>query len=164
MHSHRWLVVLGFTALLLALLPALLLPGTAAYSRDQEPTPAPPAPAQPQSPPAASTSRESSTKSGKHRYSHANDFLIRGTVFTDKSLAFPGVKLRIRRAGEKKVHWETYTNSRGEFALRVPRGSEYEMLIDAKGFREQTRTINAKNGLSEDSVTFRMDPAAGAKK
>src|SRR4030088_2207501 len=62
----------------------------------------------------------SSSKNGKRKYSHANDFLIRGTVFTDKSLSFPAVQLRIRRAGEKKFRWEDQTNSRGEFAIRVP--------------------------------------------
>ena len=92
-----------------------------------------------------------------------NDFLIRGTVFTDKALAFPGVQLRIRKAGEKKYRWESYTNSRGEFAVRVPQGSDYEMVVHTKGFADQTRMIDAKNGMSEESLVFRMELAAGGK-
>src|SRR6266566_497265 len=102
-------------------------------------------------------------KPAKKRYSHANDFLIRGTVFTDKALSFPGVQLRIRRAGEKKFRWESYTNSRGEFAVRVPQGSDYEMVVRAKGFAEQARTIDAKTGGNEESMVFRMQPTAGGK-
>src|SRR5262249_14046808 len=30
----------------------------------------------------------------KKKYSHVNDFLIRGTVFNEKALSFPGVELR----------------------------------------------------------------------
>ena len=106
----------------------------------------------------------SSSKSGKQTYSHANDFLIRGTVFTDKSLSFPAVQLRIRRAGEKKFRWEDQTNSRGEFAIRVPQGSQYEMVVHAKGFTEQARTIDARNGSGENNVVFRMESAKRGRK
>jgi hypothetical protein len=101
----------------------------------------------------------SSANSGKQKYSHANDFLIRGTVFTDKALAFPGVQLRIRRADEKKFRWEDSTNSRGEFAIRVPQGIQYEMLVHVKSFADQTRTIDARTGSGENNVVFRMEPA-----
>ena len=106
----------------------------------------------------------SSASSGKQTYSHANDFLIRGTVFTDKALSFPGVQLRIRRAGEKKFRWEDRTNSRGEFAIRVPQGTQYEMVAHVKGSADQTRTIDARNGSSENNVVFRMEPARKGKK
>ena len=103
-------------------------------------------------------------KSGKEKYSHANDFLIRGTVFNEKALSFPGVELRLRKEGQKKYKWETYTNSRGEFAVRVPQGSNYEVLVHVKGFTDQTRTIEAQSGGSEESVVFRMQPDSGDKK
>ena len=103
-------------------------------------------------------------KSGRQRYSHANDFLIRGSVFTDKALAFPGVKLRIRRLGEKKFHWEDYTNSRGEFAMRVPQGAEYEMVVHAKGFEDQTKVVDAKSGIADTTLAFQLQPAAGGKR
>src|SRR5882757_9324656 len=111
----------------------------------------------------ASSPQSSSSANGRQKYSHANDFLIRGTVFTDKALSFPGVQLRIRRAGEKKFRWESYTNSRGEFAVRVPQGSDYEMVVRIKGFAEQTRTIDTKTGGNEESTVFRMQPTAGGK-
>jgi hypothetical protein len=129
---------------------ALLVPIAASRVPNQE---APPAP-QP----------ESSSKNKNQKYSHANDFLIRGTVFTDKALSFPDVQLRIRRSGEKKFRWEDRTNSRGEFAIRVPQGLQYEMVVHTKGFTDQIRTIDARNGSGENNVVFRMEPAKKGKK
>jgi len=105
-----------------------------------------------------------SEKTSKKKQSHAQDFLIRGTVFNEKALSLSGAELRIRVAGEKKYRWETYTNSRGEFAVRVSQGSEYEMLVHSRGFADQTRTVNAKGGGDEETVVFLMQPLAGGKK
>ena len=149
MRQPQWI---GIPCMVVFLIPLGAVP-----ARQQEPATAPPAA------PASQPAPTSPSKSGKAKYSHANDFLIRGTVFTDKALSFPGVELRIRRAGEKKFRWESYTNSRGEFAVRVPQGSDYEMVVRAKGFAEQTRTINAKTGENEESMVFRMQPATGGK-
>jgi hypothetical protein len=149
MHRSGWITVLCAAA--------LFAPLAAVFCLAQEP--ATPAPSSPASPSLAAPA----SKPGKKKYSHANDFLIHGTVFNDKAFSAPAVRLRIRRAGEKKFHWETYTDSRGEFAVRVPQGSGYEVVVRAKGFAEQTRTIDAKNG-GEENVVFRMQPAAGDKK
>jgi hypothetical protein len=149
MHCLRWVTVLCAAA--------LVTPLTAAFS--QEPASPPPPPA-PDSQPAATAP----AKPGKQKYSHANDFLIRGTVFDEKALSFPAVELRVRRVDEKKFRWETHTNSRGEFAVRVPQGSDYEMVVHVKGFPDQTRTISAKNEDNLENVVFRMQPAAGVKK
>lgn len=119
-------------------------------------------PAPPASP--AANSPASANKPAKKKYGHQNDFVIRGTVFNEKAMSFPGVELRIRKAGQKKYRWETYTNSRGEFAVRVPQGSDYEMLVQVKGFADQTRTVDAKNGENEETIVFRMQPVAGGKK
>jgi hypothetical protein len=116
-----------------------------------------------QNTPASRPQSSSSAKSGRPKYSHANDFLIRGTVFTDKALAFPGVELRIRRAGEKKFRWQDKTNSRGEFAIRMPQGAEYEMVVHAKGFADQARSIDARTGSGDNNVVFRMEPATKGK-
>lgn len=113
--------------------------------------------------PAAQAQSSSSVNSGKQKYSHANDFLIRGTVFTEKALAFPGVQLRIRRVGEKKFRWEDSTSSRGEFAIRVPQGIQYEMVVHVRGFADQTRTIDARTGSSDNNLVFRMEPAKKGK-
>jgi hypothetical protein len=127
----------------------------------------PPAPAAGSSSPSAgqaASSSASSSSSGKRGRGHAADFLIIGTVFNDKAYAFPGAHVRARRTAEKKFRWETYTNSRGEFALRVPQGEEYEIVVNAKGFAEQGGTVSAKSGISEDTVVYRMQPATGGKK
>jgi len=121
-------------------------------------------PASPQPPGPVSAPVASTKKTAKKKYSHADDFLIRGTVFDDKALSAPGVQLRIRRAGDKKFRWESYTNSRGEFAVRVPQGSAYEMVVRAKGFAEQMRTIDAKSSGNEESIAFRLEPTVGGKK
>jgi hypothetical protein len=115
-------------------------------------------------PPPSVPASASAKKPVKKKYSHADDFLIRGTVFNDKALSAPGVQLRIRRAGDKKFRWESHTNSRGEFAVRVPQGSAYEMVVRAKGFTEQTRIIDTKNGGNEESIAFRLEPVVGGKK
>lgn len=156
MFQPRRLVVLGTAAFMISLGQDL--------ARSQEPAPPPASNPPSQSTGSAPSNTTKESKSGKHRYSHANDFLIRGTVFTQAARAFPGVHLRIRRTSEKKFRWESLTNSRGEFAMRVPQGSEYEVLAHAKGFGDQTRAIDAKNGLSEDNLVFRMEPMPGGKK
>jgi Carboxypeptidase regulatory-like domain len=156
MFQPRRLVLLGTAALMVSLAQGL------ARSQAPAPPPASTSPSQRTGTTPPNAAKES--KSGKHKYSHANDFLIRGTVFTEAARAFPGVQLRIRRATEKKFRWESLTNSRGEFAMRVPQGSEYEVLARAKGFTDQTRAIDAKNGLNEDNLVFRMQPVPGGKK
>jgi hypothetical protein len=149
MKSPRWFVFVGMAALFIC--------SSAVLFRAQEPTPpAPQAPAAPQ-PPAPEKAQNS-------KYSHANDFLIIGTIFDPKGYAFPGVELRIRRSNEKKYRWDSYTNSRGEFAVRVPQGLDYEMVVHAKGFADQTRALDAKTGVSEARIVFRMVAAEGGKK
>jgi hypothetical protein len=149
MKSPRWIAVVGMAALLICF--------GSYFSRAQEP-----APPSPQTPTASQPPAPEKTQ--KQKYSHTNDFLIIGTVFDPKGFAFPGVELRIRRTNEKKFRWDSYTNSRGEFAVRVPQGSDYEMLIRAKGFADQTRALDAKTGVSEARIVFHMESAGGEKK
>lgn len=148
MKPFRWTYVLSGVVFLLC--PAM----DRALTQD----PSPPTPLTPMQ---ESTSK--ADKPGKKKYSHRSDFVIRGTVFNEKALSFPGVELQFRAEGEKKYRWNTYTNSRGEFAVRVPQGSNYEILVRAKGFVDQTRTIDAKKGENEDTLTFRLQPVAGGK-
>lgn len=149
MKSPRWFVVVETASLLIWFAPALL--------RAQDPAPPPPQAPSPSQAPAPE-------KPKKQKYSHADDFLIIGTIFDPRGYAFPGVELRIRRSTEKKYRWDSYTNSRGEFAVRVPQGSDYEMVIHAKGFTDQTRALDAKTGVSEARIVFRMESAGGEKK
>jgi hypothetical protein len=149
MMSPRWFIVVGAAALWICSAPA--------FSRAQEP-----APGAPQAPPASQA--PAPERSQKEKYSHANDFLIIGTIFDPQGYAFAGVELRIRRSKEKKYRWDSYTNSRGEFAVRVPQGSDYEVVVHAKGFADQTRALEAKTGVSEARIVFHMESAEGAKK
>ena len=149
MQTPRWLILAGMTFVLICCNTFICRAQEQALPPPQAPQPAPP---------------ESSSKQQKQKYSHANDFLIIGTVFDAKGFAFPGVQLKIRRHNEKKYRWDSYTNSRGEFAVRVPRGSDYEMLVRAKGFADQTRALDAKTGVSEARIVFRMETAGGDNK
>ncbi|GAC1621185.1 MAG: hypothetical protein NVS9B13_12400 [Candidatus Acidiferrum sp.] len=80
-------------------------------------------------------------------------------------MSLPGAELRIRRIGESKFHWKTVTNSRGDFAVRVPAGASYEVVVSGKGFADQTRTVSALNtGDTQQRISVRMEPAAGGKK
>jgi hypothetical protein len=48
--------------------------------------------------------------------------------------------------------------------VRVPQGASYEVAVRVKGFEEQTRTVDAKNGGNEETVVFRMQTSDGGKK
>ena len=90
-------------------------------------------------------------------------YLIIGTVFDEKALSFPAVRVRIRQTSEKKFRWETYTNSRGEFAVRVPEGNEYEVQVQARNFKEQSQTVKADAGAVQQRLSFRLEPSAPEK-
>lgn len=59
--------------------------------------------------------------------------LIFGTAWDADNHAVYGVHVRLRRSGDKKPRWESYSDHRGEFAFRVPAGkATYEMTGDLK--------------------------------
>ena len=94
--------------------------------------------------------------------SHAHDFVIFATVFTDRGFAFPGARARVRRSDEKKFRWEALSDRRGEFAIRVPQGAAYELTVEARGFKTEFRKIDARNGNRVD-LTIQMQPVPGGK-
>ena len=62
--------------------------------------------------------------------------LIFGTVWDPDGHPLYGVKVKIRRADEKKARWELYSNHTGEFAQRVPAGkADYVVWADVKGYK-----------------------------
>lgn len=84
-------------------------------------------------------------------------------MFTEKNYAFPGIPVHIRRKGEKKFRFETYTNSRGEFAIRVPTGIEYEVVVKEKKYKELTQEVAANMQDVQKRLTFKMELAGPAK-
>ena len=62
--------------------------------------------------------------------------LISGTVFDPDGRTLYGVKVKIRRADEKKARWELSSDHMGEFAQRVPVGpADYVVWADVKGYK-----------------------------
>jgi len=59
--------------------------------------------------------------------------LIFGTVWAPDSRPAWGVKVKVRRADQKKPKWEAVSDRRGEFAVRVPAGAaDYVVTADLK--------------------------------
>ena len=62
--------------------------------------------------------------------------VIFGTVWDPDGRPLYGVKVKIRRASEKKTRWELYSNHTGEFAQRLPAGkADYIVSADVKGYK-----------------------------
>ncbi len=79
----------------------------------------------------------------------AKDYaLIFGTVWGPDSHPVAGVPVRIRRASEKKFRWELVSNRSGEFAQRVPVGTE-DYVIQAD--------IKTPKGVPKPEITVHID-------
>ena len=62
--------------------------------------------------------------------------LIFGTVWDPDGHPLYGVRVKVRRADEKKARWELYSNHTGEFAQRVPAGkADYVVWADVKDYK-----------------------------
>lgn len=73
---------------------------------------------------------------GQQRPKPKDYAVIFGTVWGPDDHPVAGVKVKIRKAGEKKAHWELYSNRRGEFEQPVPTGKQaYIVWADLKGFK-----------------------------
>jgi Carboxypeptidase regulatory-like domain len=84
-------------------------------------------------------------------------FLILGTVFTEKNMSFPGVRVRIRRTDGRKARLETSTNSRGEFAVRVVPGYEYEVVTHVNKYQDQSKVVDAKIDV-QARLSIKLEP------
>jgi hypothetical protein len=91
--------------------------------------------------------------------SHVRVFVIFATVLNDRGFALTGARARVRRSEDKKFRWEGMSDHQGDVAFRVPPGAEYEMTIEARGFKTQTRKIDAREDNQSD-LTIRMEPQA----
>jgi hypothetical protein len=62
--------------------------------------------------------------------------VIFGTVWGPDDRALPGIRVNIRKAGEKKTRWQVYSSRRGEFEQEVPSGKQdYVIRADVKGVK-----------------------------
>src|SRR3954468_539115 len=79
-------------------------------------------------PPAALALPASSKSDAKKPYA-----LIFGTVYGRDDRPVYGVKVKIRRADQKKAKWELVSDHSGEFAQRLPAGTaDYIVTTDEK--------------------------------
>jgi hypothetical protein len=155
---HKYRAMLGL---------AMTLSSTFGAVQQQQQPVQPVAPVAPVEPPRSNSDAAASSKAGHttKKHSHADDFLIIGTVFNPQALALPGAELRIRRAGENKYRWKTVTNSRGDFAVRVPPGASYEVVAGGKGFAPRTLTVDALHtGDNQQRLSIRLEAATGGTK
>lgn len=160
MHRKRWIIVVATFATVSTITTISTVTTIATASIFSRQALAGQEPAAPQESKPA-TPESSSTTKGKR--SHANELLIRGTVFNEHGIAMRGVKLRIQRGDAKKPHWETYSNFRGEFAVRVPKGSDYQIAAAMKGFATRSQAMNGKDGAAEEKIIFHLEPVKGGK-
>ncbi|MGH9795341.1 MAG: carboxypeptidase-like regulatory domain-containing protein [Candidatus Acidiferrales bacterium] len=93
----------------------------------------------------------------KQKEQKPDEFVLAGTVFTEQGFALPGAAVRVRRAGEKKVREKAQSDRRGEFALRLRPGFEYEATVEVKGYEPQTKKFAAEVG-AVNTFIFRMQP------
>ena len=64
--------------------------------------------------------------------------VIVGTVWGPDDRPVYGVKVKIRRAQDKKAKWELYSDHHGEFAQRLPVGkADYVVSADLKDFKPE---------------------------
>jgi len=85
-------------------------------------------------------------KDAEARKPHEKPYaLIFGTVWGPDDRPVYGVKVKVRRASEKKIRWELMSDHNGEFALRLPAGrQDYVVAADTKG----VKTLSGKQLLA----------------
>jgi len=76
--------------------------------------------------------------------------LLFGTIWGPDSRPLAGVTIRIRRAEDKKPKWTLTSDSRGEFAQRVPAGThDYIVWAETKG-KKDAKPLETKVHVDND--------------
>lgn len=101
--------------------------------------------------PAATAGAASPSGDKNHEKPYA---LIFGTVWGPGDHPLYGVKVKIRRADQKKAKWELFSDHNGEFAVRVPPGpADYLVTADLKGYKSP----NGKQLQAGEEVKVHID-------
>jgi hypothetical protein len=87
--------------------------------------------------------------------------VIFGTVFRPPGFALPGAEIEIVPEAEtKSKKLKTTSDSRGEFALRVPPvPMKYKVDVKRSGYQPQEQSV-AIEGEQQKALTFQLEPAA----
>ena len=130
-----WVLSLAAAELCLAKSPLLQAPGETDNQKSDEP--------------------EEKDKNKKDKKHHEKPYaLIFGTVWAPDNRPVYGVKVKCRRANEKKVRWELYSDHSGEFAIRVPAGKlDYVVFADMKDFK----SLDGKHFQAPPEVTVHIE-------
>ncbi|MFQ5925921.1 MAG: carboxypeptidase-like regulatory domain-containing protein [Terriglobia bacterium] len=89
--------------------------------------------------------------------------ILAGSVHDEIGFALPGIRIEIRRQGEKKAKWKAVSDARGEFAVRVPAGpATYIVATASKKHRNQQKTVKIVSH-ERAAVLFRLSPRQGGK-
>lgn len=91
--------------------------------------------------------------------------LIAGAVFRDTGLSLPGAQVTLlaesgsgQARKPKKIN--VVTDSRGEFAVRVPAAPmRYTLQVRAAGYQNQEKSVSV-SGEDRVDVFFRLEPAS----
>jgi hypothetical protein len=95
--------------------------------------------------------------------------VIAGTVFHESGMSLPGARVTVTPVppeGSKKVTGAAAatSDSRGEFAIRVPAGSmRYNVKVEARGFEPAEKQVQVEWDQRVE-VFFRLRPLEGADK
>lgn len=87
--------------------------------------------------------------------------LLTGTCFNEKGFSLPGVIIIVEiksEAGQKtkKKKWNMISNSRGEFAIRLPAGDHtFQVSAGKKGIKSVEKTVRFTSDERQD-VIFNM--------
>lgn len=85
--------------------------------------------------------------------------VVAGTVFREPGFALGGAEVRLAPEKDTKAKKLSFTtNSRGEFAFRVPAsGGRFRVAVSARGFHSEEKTVTVTPGERVE-VTFNLKP------
>jgi hypothetical protein len=90
-----------------------------------------------------------------------SDCIFYATVFTDKGNLLEGAEIHVHPNGKKRPDYVAWSDRRGEFAVHVDPGLDYDIEVKAGGFAPQVRTVNAQVGRQD--LVFHMELKHGKK-